>query len=96
VKRALSVVELRRSAPLATDLVVVDLPFAAAGATSTMAALRGLQPSPRVLALGDRFMVHDRITAAECGVEAYLPKPFGVHELLGSVSLVAAGPPGGR
>jgi DNA-binding response OmpR family regulator len=85
-----SISELCRAAPLATDLVLVDLPFAATGAISTMSALRGLQPCPRVLALGDRFLLHDRVVAAERGVEAYLPKPFGVDELLGTVSFVAS------
>jgi DNA-binding response OmpR family regulator len=93
VARVASLAELRRIVPAATDLVVVDLSSAPDDADATFATLHRLRPRPRVLALGDRFLLHDRIMAAERAMEAYLPKPFSVRELLGMVSLCAAAGP---
>ena len=92
VRRVESVGTLRQGAPLASDLVVVDLSFAAEGTDTGLIALRGLDPRPRVLALSDRFALHERIVAAEHAAEACLPKPFDAHELLGIVSRIATDP----
>jgi CheY-like chemotaxis protein len=79
--------------PQSIQAVLMDMIMPVMGGVQTIQTLRGLNPAVKVIAFSGLYTVAARDQSVEADVQAVLPKPYMVRDLLATVrSVLNAGP----
>ena len=74
------------AAPADLELLVTDLNMPGMSGLELARRVHALAPRAKVLlTTGSSLTLPDERTLRSCGVDSFLPKPFGVHELMAAV-----------
>ena len=68
------------------DLVVIDVRLPDAPVFDVLDAARDLSPTPVVVAMSGKASPDEAFRLAQCGVRAYLPKPFSIEDMAAAVA----------
>ena len=85
---------LDRMPDLAPDLVIMDVSLPGISGLRACRLIRERWPIP-VLILTARGSEQDRLDGFDAGADDYLPKPFGVHELVARIRATSSWTPNG-
>jgi DNA-binding NtrC family response regulator len=75
------------------DLLLLDVVLPDGRALDVLGAIAQLTPTPRVIAVSGAAGPDESFKLAECGVRAYLKKPFNLKELEAAVERALSEPP---
>jgi DNA-binding response OmpR family regulator len=77
-------IRLFRKAP--TEMAIIDMRLPDADGLEVIRELRALSPALIVLAMSGNFLDRELRNAMNMGIHGFLPKPFGIAELLDEVT----------
>jgi DNA-binding response OmpR family regulator len=84
---------LRQFRALPTEMAIVDLRLPDGDGLEVIRELGTLSPSLIVIAISGNFHDHELRNAMNMGIHGFLPKPFGIAELMDQVSKFFDGAP---
>jgi two-component system KDP operon response regulator KdpE len=82
---------IRQFRIIPTDLAIIDMRLPDSDGLDVIHHLRELSSDVLVMAMSGNFHDHELRNAMNMGIHGFLPKPFGIAELVAHVSRVFAG-----